>query len=131
MDKVEALIDAVGALNGIGNPDSVAYALRNPLLVRSFAKPGQHEIDDDGRRRFTTLQSGYKAGYFDVELKITGKSRSRVDADSTLTMLLATYGLKELLAIDKVVRFLKRALKDETISRTTPLRYFHNQITEK
>lgn len=124
MNKIEAIVDAVGKLNGIHNPDSVAYLLRNPLLIKSFAKPGKHETTEEGIRRFTSLLSGYKAATYDLDLKLTGKSRAGLKAGDTLTNLLGVYGIKELLAVDNVVSFLRRALKDPIINRTTPLTYF-------
>lgn len=131
MDKVEAIIDAIGQLNRVHSPDSLAYKLRNPLLVKSFAKPGKHDIDEEGRRRFPSFINGYKAAYFDVELKIAGNARARLTAESTLTHLLATYGFRELLPVDNVVRFLRRALGDESIGRSTPLSYFRKTIEDE
>lgn len=128
MDRIEALLDAIGKLNGVQNPDSVAYGLRNPLLVRSYGRPGQHEVDELGRRKFSSYLAGYQGSYFDLQFKIGGGGRAQLAPDSTLTELLATYGLREILAVDQVVRFLKRALKDESLSRSTPLSFF---ITEK
>ena len=76
MNKIEALVDSIGRCNGMGDPESQCYKLRNPLLIRSFARPGKHETDDQGRRVFSSFLSGYKAGLFDIESKITGKSRA-------------------------------------------------------
>ena len=122
--RLEALIDSIGRLNGIGNPDSDAYQIRSPLLVKSFARAGKHETDSMGRRVFNSLLSGYKAGWFDVKLKIEGKSRAGLTPQDPLTSLLAVYGIKELGGIDNVVAFLRRALKDQSITKNTPLSYF-------
>ena len=126
-NKIEAIIDAVGKLNGMHNPESAAYALRNPMLLRSFARPGQHEIDAEGRRAFKTFLNGYRAAYFDVGLKISGNSIAKLSADSTLSQLLTAYRITEPLAVDNVVSFLRRALQDQTISRTTPLEFFRTE----
>ncbi len=124
MNKIEALVDAIGKANGIHNPESDSYRLRNPLLIRSFARPGKHETDEQGRRVFTSLLSGYKAALFDMELKITGKSRAGLQPTSTLANVLGVYGIKEPGGISTVVSFLRRALTDQSISNTTPLSYF-------
>lgn len=124
VNKIEALVDAIGRVNGTMDPDSAAYTLRNPLLIRSFAKPGKHETDEAGRRVFSSFLSGYKAGLFDMELKITGKSRAGLTTDNTLTNLLNVYGVKEPGGISTIVSFLRRALKDPSINATTPLSYF-------
>ena len=124
VNRAEAIVDALGKVNGMANPLSDAYALRNPLMIRSFARPGKHETDDQGRRVFSSLLSGYKAGLFDVTLKIEGKSRAGLKPTDTLTNLLGVYGIKELGGIDTIVKFLRQALKDPGISKDTPLSYF-------
>lgn len=124
LNKIEALVDAIGKANGIHNPESETYKLRNPLLIKSFARPGKHETDEKGRRIFSSLLSGYKAGLFDIELKITGKSRAGLCSTDTLANLLAVYGIKEPGGISNIVSFLRRALSDQEISASTPLSYF-------
>jgi hypothetical protein len=124
VNRVEAIVDVLGKLNGMSNPESEAYALRNPLLIRSFARPGKHETDEQGRRVFSSLLSGYKAALFDATLKIEGKSRAGLKPTDTLTNLLGVYGIKEIVGINSVVQFLRRALKDSNIDKTTPLSYF-------
>lgn len=124
MNRIEALVDAIGKANGIHDPEQEAYRLRNPLLIKSFARPGKHETDEQGRRVFSSLLSGYKAGLFDIELKITGKSRAGLQPTHVLTNLLGVYGIKEPGGISFIVSFLRRALSDKTISGTTPLSYF-------
>ena len=122
--RLEALFDAIASLKGFSNPDSVAYQLRNPLLVQSFSRPGKNEIDDDGHRVFTTALAGIRAGQFDLELKVKGESRAGVKKTDLLENLLRVYGLVEIGGQQQVVKFLKRALKDDTITRTTPLTWF-------
>lgn len=124
MNKIEALVDAIGKTNGIHNPESEAYRLRNPLLIRSFARPGKHETDEQGRRVFKSLLSGYKAALFDMELKVRGQSRAGLQPTSTLANVLGVYGIHEPGGISNVVSFLRRALNDQAISALTPLSYF-------
>lgn len=124
INLIEALVDAIGHTNGINSPESEAYRLRNPLLIRSFARPGKHLIDDKGRRVFDSFLAGYKAATFDVQLKVAGKSRAGLKPDDGIVNLLGCYGLKEKLAVDKVVNWLKKSLQDPTITANTPLAYF-------
>lgn len=122
--KVEALIDAIAHQNNFDDPESTAYRLKNPLLVRSFGKPGKHEIDEEGRRIFDSVISGYRACVFDIELKLGGKSRAGLRAGDLLENLLGTYGVKGPAAVSNVVKFLRRAIGDQEISGRTPMTYF-------
>lgn len=125
INRVEAIVDAISKLNGCADtPESLSYKLRNPLMLKSFARVGKHETDVNGVRIFTSLLSGYKAAVFDVQLKIEGKSRANVKPDSPLEQLLICYGVKTSGAVDNVVSFLKRALGDDNITRHTPCSYF-------
>lgn len=122
--KIEALFDALASLKGWNNPDSLAYQLRNPLMVKSFSKPGKNEIMEDGYRIFSTQLAGIRAGLFDLSLKVTGKSRAGVKADDLLENVLRVYGIIELGGQQTVVKYLKRALKTQDIKTTTPLKWF-------
>lgn len=131
VNRVEALVDAIGKIKGVGDPSSDAYKLRNPLLIKSFAKPGKHETDAEGRRVFSSWLSGYKAAGFDAELKLSGNSRAGLKPTDTLTNILGVYNIKELGGIKAVVLFLRKALEDESISKDTNLSYFLVTPTEK
>lgn len=124
VNKIEALADAIGELNSIHNPESKAYQLRNPLLLKSYAKLGRHEVNTDGLRVFTSLLAGIKAALFDLDLKIKGLSRAGLKPTDPLKNLLGCYGIHEVVAHTKVVRFLRRALADESINASTPLSFF-------
>jgi len=124
ISRLEALFDSIASLKGWSNPDSVAYALRNPLLVQSFSRPGKNEIDTEGRRVFTTALAGIRAGLFDLELKVKGESRAGIKKDDLLENLLRVYGVTELGGQQQIVKFLKRALKTQDIKLTTPLSWF-------
>lgn len=122
--KIEALFDALASLKGWNNPDSLAYQLRNPLMVKSFSKPGKNEITEDGYRIFSTQLAGIRAGLFDLTLKVTGKSRAGIKAEDALENVLRVYGITELGGMQAVVKYLKRALKTQDIKTTTPLKWF-------
>lgn len=124
VNKVEAIVDAIGRLNQVNVPDSLAYQIRNPLLLVSFAKPGRHDVNDEGLRVFGSMLAGYKAGCFDVLLKINGRSRAGLRPVDALENLLGCYRISEKAARDNIVAFLRRALKDESISSKTQLNYF-------
>lgn len=126
MNRLEALLDAIASLKGASNPDSVAYQIRNPLLIKSFAKAGKHEIDDEGRRVFTSWLAGYKACLYDIEVKISGKSRAGLKENDKLANLLRVYGIGEKLGQQQVCKYLKRALKTDNISPDTDLSFFRS-----
>jgi len=124
VNKIESLVDAIGRLNSINNPDSLAYQIRNPLLLVSFAKPGRHDVNEDGLRVFSSLLAGYKAATYDVLLKIKGLSRAGLKPTDALDNLLGCYRIAEKAAKDNVLSFVKRALKDDSLTLRTPLSYF-------
>ena len=124
VSRLEALHDAIASLRGWNNPDSISYSLRNPLLVKSYSRPGRNEITDDGTRIFTSELAGIRGCLFDLELKVKGESRAGIKKDDLLENVLRVYGVVELGGQKSVVKFLKRALKTEDISTSTPLKWF-------
>jgi len=125
MNKIEALVDAVAHLKGSStNPDSNLYQIRNPIGAMSFSKPGRNEIDTEGHRVFKSWLAGYRAAVFDLTIKCKGESRANLKPTDLLENLLRVLGIPEKLGQDQVVKFLRRALKEPSISRTTPLSYF-------
>jgi len=124
VSRLEALHDAIASLRGWNNPDSISYSLRNPLLVQSFSKPGKNEITEDGLRVFNTEFAGIRACLFDLKLKVSGKSRAGIKPDDLLENVLRVYGITERLGQQQIVKYLKRALKTQDVSVTTPLKWF-------
>jgi hypothetical protein len=122
--KIEALLDGISHLKGASNPDSITYQIKNPLHIRSFGLPGRHEIDEEGRRVFSSWLAGYRACLYDLKVKLTGESRSKLKTTDPLSYLLNVYDIKEKLGQQQVVRFVRRALKDESVQLDTPLNYF-------
>ncbi len=129
--RIEALADAIGRLNQISVPDSLSYQLRNPLLLKSYAKLGRHSINTDGLRVFGSLLAGTKAGLFDLELKLKGLSRAGLKPTDQLRNLLGCYNIHEKQAVDSIVAFIRRALKDDSVSANTPLEFFLVGINDK
>ena len=123
--RIEALVDAIAHLKGsTTNPDGELYQIRNPIGIMSFSKPGKNQIDETGRRVFSSWLAGYRAACFDVSIKISGKSRAGIKTDDLLENALRVYGITELGGQQAVVKFLKRALKTQDIKTTTPLKWF-------
>jgi len=125
VNRIEALVDALCHLKGsTTNPDGDLYNIRNPIGMLSFSRPGKNEIDNQGRRVFKTWLAGYRAATFDVSIKLSGGSRAGLKAEDKLSNLLGTYQIAEKLGQQQVVKFLRRALKDQTITVETPLSFF-------
>lgn len=130
VNKLEALLDALASLKGWHNPDSECYQLRNPLGLASFARVGKHEMDHQGRRIFQSSLAGMKACLFDLEVKVSGKSRAGLKEDDAIANLLRVYELTEKAGQQQIIRFLRRALKDQTVDLNTKLTYFREDSPE-
>lgn len=126
-EKIESLVNAISFLNDYSKPEADSYKLRNPLLLKSFSRPGKHEVDEHGRRRFESFQGGYRSAVWDVDLKISGKSNSGISPTDTLKNLLKVYGISHDEDQLVVVFFLRKALEDKTIDLLTPLQYFNEE----
>lgn len=120
----EALIDAIASIKGMDDPTSSVYRLRNPLGLKSFAAPGKHEIDNEGRRVFDSLEAGYKAAVFDMREKLAGISRSAIRRVDPLHKLLAGGYAISKAEQDGVISFLRAALDDDSIDANTPVSAF-------
>lgn len=127
VNKLEALLDAIASVNGWHSPDSESYQIHNPLLVMNFSLPGKNEVDEKGRRVFKTAASGTHSCLYDLKLKVNGESRAGLKKDDLLENLLGVYNVKELGGQQAVVKFLRRALKDQNITVKTPLAYFREE----
>jgi hypothetical protein len=125
VNRVEAIVDAIAHLKGFStNPDGDLYQIRSPLGMPNFSRPGKNEIDDQGRRVFSSALAGYRAATHDVQLKCKGESRAGLKTEDNLENLLRVYGIKESLGMTQVVRYLRRALKNQEVSLDTPLAWF-------
>ena len=119
--KLEALAEAVIAYSGYLNPDSELYAVRNPGGLKGIGV--SHPKDDHGNRVFNSLIDGLQALLYDVELKVTGKSRAHLKPDHTLIDLSNAYNVP-ITTAQAWSRFLRKALRDESVNAKTPLKYF-------
>ncbi len=128
--RIEALADCIASLNDFGNPESIAFQLRNPGLCRAHSFKHLNEVDDQGRRRFSSLIGGYRFLIQDLTWKLSGETRAKgengkLKPTSPLTDLLKSFRLN---SIDKqmlAVAFLNLALKpEEKITAETELKFF-------
>lgn len=124
--RLHALCDAFAKLNGALDPQSDAYKLRNPLMLKAFLP--KHEKDEKGRRVFRSFTSGYDNGINDLKIKCEGRSffklgPNAIGPDSSLADLVCLYGNPRT-AARTVKNFLQVALGDDTIAESTPLRWF-------
>jgi hypothetical protein len=117
---LEALAEAVAAYSGYSDPGATLYGSRNPGGLK--ASPGQ-PADEQGNRTFRSVIDGYQALFYDVELKVSGRSRARLLPTSTLIDLATAYNFP-ILTATAWSRFLRKALKDPSISAHTPLSFF-------
>lgn len=60
LKRMEALADAIASLNDYHNPESEAYRLRNPGMLKAKTLASLGTATDDCTRTFTCHQAGYK-----------------------------------------------------------------------
>lgn len=113
--RVEAIADAIAELNDYHSPESEAYRLRNPGLLRNKSLLG---VTEEGFRSFTCHQAGYKA-LTDALLKQCERHKFKTLQDG-----LAHHGHGNEFAVKTAIDFMKRALGDKTISANTKLESF-------
>ena len=126
--RIEALVDAFSRQNGFHDPSSVAYRNRNPLLLKAFSE--KHERDKDGYRIFSSVASGYNNAINDLQVKLSGKSRCKLEPTNTLKDLVRFFG-SDASATRSVKNFLRHALDDENIYENTPLSFFLEDLSGK
>jgi hypothetical protein len=115
MLRLEALADAIGYSNQFHEPDSEAYQLRNPGLLRAWSLFQLGSSNDESVRRFETAQGGYKA--LCVALERRCERAKKASLHETINFIGAA-------KTDVVVDFLQRALKDTHITAKTPISFF-------
>lgn len=127
--RIEALADCIGFLNDVHNPESVAYQLRNPGMCRAHSFKQLNSVDDQGRRRFTSIIGGYRFLNQDLTWKCEGVTRAKgengkLKTTSTLADLLKSFRLNTLEKQMEAVGFLNSALQTTEISISTELNFF-------
>lgn len=154
---IEALADAIGKLNGMADPESDAYQLRNPGLLRaaSIQSRRKQEANEGGLRRFSSMVAGYSCLVSELVERCSGRGERldrrrgtingnsfkqeylggrlvvhmNITEKSPLGDLLEIYGLG--LARRQVVNFLRRALWNDCITEFTEVKFFVAGVTEQ
>lgn len=118
---LEAFAEAISHFSGYNDPTSALYKARNPGGLRPM-KP-EHPHDELGNRVFKSMLDGMQALIFDLEVKLGG----RLAPTATINDLAASYGRKATEA-QAWVRFIRQALKDDTINARTQISKFLEDI---
>ena len=127
--RVEVILDALAYLNGaFDDPSSLAYRLKNPALIKSYSLIGKHETDENGTRVFSSHLAGYKANLYDLERKLTGTTRARITTGDPLSTLFSIYGITEPAGWKKLIRVVRVALNDESISEKMTLTSYLDSV---
>jgi len=122
MIRLEILVLAISTkLNAAFEPNSKAFELRNPLLLKTY-RPEKKQ-DSDHYRLFGTFMGGFKAGLADVVAKTNGES-NRLNDLNTLRDLMHLYGVHTDLSFRPVILYLRKSLNDSGIDADTPISYF-------
>lgn len=121
MNRIEALADAIAHYSGFNDPDSPAYQNRNPGKLMAYLD--HQPRDSEGIRTFRTVLDGYQALLFDLKVKCSGRSHTKLRQTSTLRDLILSRNQPAPMA-KHVANFLRRALHNESISEKTELGYF-------
>lgn len=111
--KIEALAESIAICNEYFIPESEAYRLRNPGLIKAHSIADLAAANNDCIRIFDTAQGGWRA----LSEKLNKLCKhEKVSLDELLqSMSIRT---------DTAVDFLQRSLNDESISEQTRLSYF-------
>lgn len=117
--QVEALTEALAKLSGYSSPDSILYSARNPLGLKAVL-PDQLR-DAFNNRVYASFLDGWQSALHDIDVKLSGRSHSKLTPDSSISDLAAHYNVS---VARPVVLFLRAALRDPSIAPTTPLSYF-------
>lgn len=128
MLRFEALALSIANVNGgFSDPTSKAFTLCNPLMLKCY-RP-EKKTDADNYRIFTTVMGGFKAGVAELQARCSGKNH-RLSSENTLRDLLALYGFKTDMAVRKIVLFCQKSLNDESVSASTKLAWFREEVKE-
>lgn len=129
--RIEALADGIAYLNKMHVPTSDAFQLRNPALAKAYSFRHLGEVDNLGRRMFTSFIGGYRYLIQDLEWKCSGKSRAKgydgkLNSTSTLSDLLRSFHLDSMRDgnIFTLIEFLNNALPGIEIDSQTQLGFF-------
>jgi hypothetical protein len=121
VNRIEALADAITEYSGYRNPESVLYQARNPGALKAHAVTVLRDLDN--YRVYPCFKAGWDSLLADLKAKCSGRSHTSLTQQSTLKDLLAVNGFQPTVC-GYVVKFIRRALQDQTITDQTPLEFF-------
>jgi hypothetical protein len=129
--RIEALADGISFLNKFYDPSSDSFQLRNPALAKAYSYRHLGEVDNKGRRIFTSLIGGYRFLIQDLEWKCSGNTRAKgykgkLSASDFLSDLLKSYNLDRIEDgnIFILIEFLNKALPGTDVTAQTQLSFF-------
>lgn len=128
ISRLESLVGAFARLNGVHDPTSKSYRLRNPLMLKAFT--AKHEKDDEGYRVFNSFSAGFDNALIDLKIKCSGNSTAHIKATDTLRDLVKFFG-NDVSATRGVKNFIRQALNTDEIYENTPLSYFLEDQEQK
>ena len=115
--KIEALADSIAFVNQFHVPESKAYSLRNPGLLKAGSIDKMAQANDENLRIFSSHIGGYKALVDSLAFKC---QRFKL---VSLSELYTAYGVKTG-KLFEALDFLQRALQDDSIEHVTPAGFF-------
>lgn len=119
--RLEAIAEAIIETSGYRVPDGPLYAARNPGGLPAFSP--SHARNEQGQRVFSSVLDGIQALMFDIEVKMAGKSRARLQPTNTFADFASAFG-QPATAAQAWAKFVRRALQDDAITHKTALSYF-------
>jgi len=119
--KLEAIAEAIAETSGYKIPDGPLYAARNPGGLKAISPA--HAKNEHGHRTFSSVLDGLQALLFDIEVKMTGRAKIKLQPTSTLSDFAVAFG-QPATAAQAWSKFLRRALHDDKITHKTTIQYF-------
>lgn len=121
IDKLESLADAITEYSGYRNPESDLYQARNPGGLKAWDVFRMRDLN--GFRVYSSFKGGYASLVEDLRAKCEGKSHTTLTPQSSLKDLMGVNGYPEGMC-GYVVKFVRRALQDQSINEHTEISYF-------
>ena len=123
-NRLVYLAMAIAKANGaFHDPDSQAFRLRNPLLLKCYSPNHQKDTNSDFRV-FKSFTSGLDNAVRDLEIKCSGLSRMKLKPSDPLKALILCYGYEGSTPWTPVVKFLKHIAEFENVGENTKLSFF-------
>jgi|SRR5208282_1444065 len=129
--RIEALAQGIAYLNKAHESKSDAFQLNNPGLVKAYSYRHLGEIDNKGRRIFTSIIGGLRFLVQDLTWKCEGNTRAKgytgkLGPTSNLNDLLKSFNLDKMEDghIFELLDYLSSALPGAGIDAKTNLQFF-------